>query len=311
MLPERGIVSFIRMKLASGLPPQEIKGMLLRAGFHSDNIDHAFRYVKEKFSDAHQDIEASHDFLPDLSKERTGPLPVPKTNPVVRSQSVSQSSNATASQFATVKPAMYGLHAPQAAAVHSAPAPYKTSELQQSVSNPHNEKPSEMSRVFKAALTNNFKTHKGLFQGRLRRKDFTLGFLFFFAVGYVVLSLSAVLISATSPEIWSAILAVIEKDTNGILLMTIPVILAPITIMMLSLITRRLHNLGIPGSLSWLFLILFIPMDVRIFQGMWFLYIALGILFVVLLAKKGSPNENEYGAFPDSKGSFFKRIFNV
>jgi uncharacterized membrane protein YhaH (DUF805 family) len=179
----------------------------------------------------------------------------------------------------------------------------------------HLETAGEITDAMKQALRReaekHFKVHKGLFRGRLRRKDFTLGFIFFFAVGYVTLALSAVVISIFVPELWTAILTLIEQDTNDVLLLTIPVILAPITVMMLSLITRRLHNLGLPGSLSWLYLVMFIPVNMRIFSGMWYVYVALFLLFIVLLAKKGEAVSNEYGAFPESRGSFFKRIFNI
>lgn len=285
MLPEHGIVSFIRMKLSGGISPHEIKGMLLRAGFHSDNIDHAFRFIKERYPESHQDFVASNDFLPEISKEGV--------------QHQTEISNTKVTNSSRDKHIVQNKNS-----VNSGSSPYPRQPNNKSIVG-------NFGNTVKAKIDNNFVTHKGLFQGRLRRKDFTLGFIFFFAVGYVVLTMTAVTISILSPELWSTLLRVIEHDTNGVLLVTIPVVLAPITIMMLSLITRRLHNLGLPGSLSWIFLSLFVPLDISLFPGMWFLYSALGILFVVLLAKKGVPEENEYGNFPQSKGSFFKRIFNV
>jgi uncharacterized membrane protein YhaH (DUF805 family) len=296
MLPEHGIVSFIRMKISSGISPQEIKGMLLRAGFHSDNIDHAFRFVKEKYSESHQDLVASNDYLPEISKEGAQHATIVASVP-----------KAPALTDSDTKPSLVAKTALESkVAVET-----KAEEVRPEAVHSHRLVAKKISKALRSKMDDSFVTHKGLFQGRLRRKDFTLGFLFFFAVGYVVLTMSAVSISLMSPELWSVILRVVEHDSNGVLLVTVPVVLAPITVMMLSLITRRLHNLGLPGSLSWIFLALFVPLDIALFPGMGFLYVGLGILFIVLLAKKGVPEANEYGDFPDSKGSFFKRIFNV
>lgn len=251
-VPQKGIVSFIRMKISSGVTPEEAKHTLLRAGFLEEHVDLAFRFVKEKYPEILQDIVASNDYLPEIHK--------PGVKVVTRKEA-------------------------------------KTVGV--------------IPKTIQKKDTWSFSIHAGLFQGRLRRKDFTLGFLFFFAVGYVVLALSAVVISLVSPDVWAMVLSIIESDKNGSLLLTVPVILLPITIMMLSLITRRLHNLELPGTLSLLFLVLFVPIDIRLFYGMWFVYIALGVLFVLLLAKKGHPDTNQYGPLPESKGSFFRRIFNV
>lgn len=271
-VPQKGIVSFIRMKIAAGLTPDEIKHTLIRAGFIGEHIDLAFRYVKDKYPEVLQEIVAANDYLPEIQKPGVKVVTINAVKTIVPEH---------------VQRAGKEMQERIVSHVHSA---HKT---------------------LAHHADNHFKVHKGLFQGRLRRKDFILGFLFFFAVGYVVLTLSAVLISLVSPDMWKAVLALIAQDTNGALLLTVPVILAPITVMMLSLITRRLHNLELPGTLSWLFLVLFIPIDVRIFYGMWFVYIALGILFALLLWKKGHPGENAHGPFPESKGSFFKRIFNI
>ncbi len=271
-MPQKGIVSFIRMKMSSGATPEEAKKALLKAGFLEEHIDLAFRFVKEKYPEILQDIVASNDYLPEIHKPGVK---------IVSPQIVKR------------------VAVPQIKAI------------QKEVVDTVRGHADAVSKMMKHQGDKHFKIHKGLFQGRLRRKDFTLGFLFFFAVGYVVLALSAVVISLVSPEIWNMILGIIEADQNGALLMTIPVILLPITIMMLSLITRRLHNLELPGTLSLLFLVLFIPIDVRMFYGMWFVYIALGILFMLLLSKKGHPDANQYGPLPESKGSFFRRIFNI
>ncbi len=154
--------------------------------------------------------------------------------------------------------------------------------------------------------------YKGLFMGRLRRKDFLLGFLFFFAIGYVLLAFGVAVVSIFLPQIWDLINNSLIQDRSGLFLILIPIILAPITVMMLSLITRRLHNLGMSGVLSLLFLSTFILPSAPLppFQKS-ALFIVLGVLFVLLITKKGSTSPNIYGALPASKGSFFKRIFNV
>lgn len=309
-VPQKGLVSFIRMKLETGVDPEDIKHTLVRAGFSEAHVDQAFRFVREKYPNSLQQIVQANDFLPTLStkqKTLTQSVTQHKVNHihVVQEQGHNEAQEARThveNGFCSGKPVpeFYTIERPVPLHVR----------VQNQVHN-HMEAVDSMASALKREADSHFKIHKGLFQGRLRRKDFTLGFIFFFAVGYVVLSLSAVVISIVSPTIWNSILELINHDTSGSLLMTVPVILAPITVMMLSLITRRLHNLELPGSLSWLFLVLFIPVDINRFYGMWFIYGALCLLFILLLAKKGDPKENQYGAFPDSKGSFFKRIFNV
>ena len=51
-------------------------------------------------------------------------------------------------------------------------------------------------------------------------------------------------------------------DSYGLWLLFIPFIFAPFTIMMLSLITRRLHNIGLPGWISIAYLFVFILFQV-------------------------------------------------
>ena len=153
-------------------------------------------------------------------------------------------------------------------------------------------------------------THIGLFNGRLRRKDFILGFIFFFGLGYVILSFSALFVSVLSPALWKAILLAIHQDVNNLLIITIPVLLTPITVMMISMITRRLHDLGLPGSLSFFYLALFVPAFGATMYGLFALKISLILLFATLLSVKGHSKQNMFGSFPESRGSFFKRIFN-
>lgn len=153
---------------------------------------------------------------------------------------------------------------------------------------------------------------KGLFAGRLRRKDFVLGFLFFFGIGYVITAFSALILAHFTPHLWQVILDTIANDPHNFLLMLVPVLLAPITVISLSLIVRRLHNLGLPGGLAFLFLLWFIPSFEQVYTtGFFALELALLILFVVLVTIKGNPAPNKYGPLPGSRGSFFKRILNI
>ena len=259
-MPEKGLLSFIKMKMESSVKKEDIKKMLMRAGFPETHIDKAFDYVKKMHSSAHQDAAASNDFLPPLKKDGE------------RYRTVSVSNGTKSST--------------------------KTSSKTDSKSEDVTPYPAQL--------------QKGLFYGRLRRKDFVLGFLFFFAIGYVIFAFSAVFLSIVTPHLWNVILDTIDTDTNNSLIMLVPVLLAPITVMMLSLITRRLHNLGLSGGLSFLFLVWFLPSFSQVFGiGFLALQIALLILFIVLITVKGNPAVNRFGPLPGSRGSFFKRILNV
>ncbi len=155
------------------------------------------------------------------------------------------------------------------------------------------------------------KSHKGLFKGRLRRRDFILGFLFFFGLGYVALVLVGLLVMNFFPDLWAAILKTQAEDTSGLMVILLPLLFFPITVMLFSLMVRRFHNLEISGGLALSFLILFVPPVGVISYGILTLDAAVVILFILLLAKKGDPLPNRYGALPPVRGSFFRRIFNV
>lgn len=256
-MADKGILSFIKMKLEHGSTPDEVHDMLIRAGFHESHVAHAFDEVKKNFNDTHQDLVAQNDFLPPLDKS-------PQKN---------LGKGGTLADLERI-------HNLKKEAVHSG----HSSAGQ----------------------------HQGLFAGRLRRKDFVLGFLFFFGLGYIALALAGLILSQLTPNIWIEILNTIELDRDNMLLMIIPVVLFPITIMMLSLIARRLHNLGLPGGIAFMFLTWFVP-SFKIINpiGELGLQIALAILFIVLVTVKGNPAPNIYGPFPQSNGSFFKKIFNV
>lgn len=256
--PEKGLLSFIKIKLEQAVHPRDIKQMLLRAGFEEGHIDTAFEHARELYTDIHQDLAAINNFLPPLSKHRK--------------------------DYAGSKVGAQRHHSLNVFGRN----------------------------ISKAVDVNSETIHKGLFAGRLRRKDFVIGFLFFFGIGYITFAFSALLLARLAPEVWTIILDTVATDTDNYLLMLAPVILAPITVMSLSLIVRRLHNLGLPGGLAFLFLVWFLPSFGQVYEfGFLILEVVLLILFIVLITVKGNPAPNRYGPLPGSRGSFFRRIFNV
>jgi uncharacterized membrane protein YhaH (DUF805 family) len=152
--------------------------------------------------------------------------------------------------------------------------------------------------------------HRGLFSGRLRRKDFIIGLLFFFGIGFTFFTIVLTWIQQLFPEFWSDIQFVLSQDTYGAIIIFIPFIFAPITVMLLSLVTRRLHNLALPGWISACYLLMFIS-PFGDFGGPTLLgmHIVLLTLFIVLLSKKGHPAPNRHGIHPPSIGSIFERVF--
>ncbi len=271
-MPEKGLLSFIKSKLEHSVDPVDIKRMLLRAGFDESSIDAAFDHVRMSHADTHQDLAAVNDFLPPLAKKAAAPSSVQMPSSSVRSSARARITDIPL----------------EAGARKTAPS------LKREAAPVHEFGPGE------------------LFRGRLRRKDFILGFLFFFGIGYVILSFGAVFVSLLFPDLWESVLLTIQRDANGLFLLTIPIILAPVTVMMLSLIWRRFHNIGLPGGLSMLYLTWFVPSSgASALTGMWALHAALIVMFIMLLTFKGSPEPNRYGPFPSSKGSFFRRIFNL
>ncbi len=151
--------------------------------------------------------------------------------------------------------------------------------------------------------------HRGLFSGRLRRKDFIVGMLFFFGLGFIFFTIILTWIQQLFPEFWADIQFVISQDTYGSVLVFIPFIFAPITVMMLSLVARRLHNLALPGWISACYLLAFIS-PFGDFGGPTLLgmHVVLLTLFIVLLSKKGHPAPNKHGVHPPSTGSIFERV---
>lgn len=153
--------------------------------------------------------------------------------------------------------------------------------------------------------------HRGLFNGRLRRKDFILGMLFFFGLGFVFFSIMLTWIQYLAPVFWQDLQLVVAHDSFGAWLIFIPFIFGPITLAMLSLITRRLHNLAMPGWMAWCFLLAFAsPFGDFGSLPLLGMHIILFTLFIILISKKGHPAPNKHGALPPSNGSIFERIFS-
>ncbi len=151
--------------------------------------------------------------------------------------------------------------------------------------------------------------HRGLFSGRLRRKDFIIGMLFFFGLGFIFFTIIITWIQQLFPGFWADVQFVISQDTHGSILVFIPFIFAPITIMALSLIARRLHNLALPGWISACYLLVFIsPFGDFGGPALLGMHIVLLTLFIVLLSKKGHPAPNKHGVHPPSTGSIFERV---
>ncbi len=152
--------------------------------------------------------------------------------------------------------------------------------------------------------------HKGLFSGRLRRKDFIIGILFFFGLGFILANMVTSWVQFFAPDFANAVIRFVLADTYGIWLMLVPFAFAPITLMILSLMTRRLHNIGLPGWISILYLIAFISpfgaLGGYVLLGFHFMLL---VLFVVMVTVKGHPSPNKHGSLPPSTGSIFGKVF--
>jgi len=154
--------------------------------------------------------------------------------------------------------------------------------------------------------------HIGLFAGRVRRKDFTVAMLFLFSLMFSVVIILASFINAMLPDSWNIISRVIENDPNGVIFLYFPIVLAPFLLIFLSLVTRRLHDLGVPGVTSFFYLCVFIyPFSEFAPKGILTFDFVLFILFVFLLSKSGVPEVNVYGESPVSHGSTFTKILNL
>ena len=154
--------------------------------------------------------------------------------------------------------------------------------------------------------------HIGLFAGRIRRKDFIVSMLFLFSLFFSILIIIASFIDALYPENWKLIGDTLANDRNGVLFLYLPILFAPFTLMFLSLVTRRLHDLEIPGILSFLYIGVFVfPFSDYAPAGMIAYDLALFVLWIFLMSKKGHPEKNKYGKSPASHGSTFKKVINL
>lgn len=154
--------------------------------------------------------------------------------------------------------------------------------------------------------------HIGLFAGRMRRKDFVVSILFLFSLFFSTMIIVASFIDSLYPETWKIIGQMFANDPNGVLFLYIPVLFAPFTLIFLSLVTRRLHDLDLPGILSFLYLGVFIyPFSEYVSGGMIVFDIVLFIFFLFLLSKLGISQLNRYGNLPKSHGSTFTKILNL
>jgi len=154
--------------------------------------------------------------------------------------------------------------------------------------------------------------HLGLFAGRLNKKDFTISVLFLFSLFFSVLIIVASFIQAMSPEAWGLLGQLVASDTNNILLLYMPIMFAPFTLIFLSLITRRLHDLELPGIISFLYLGMFVfPSSEYAPIGMFLYDTALFILFIFLMFDSGMSKPNKYGKISVAHGSTFKKILNL
>jgi uncharacterized membrane protein YhaH (DUF805 family) len=151
-----------------------------------------------------------------------------------------------------------------------------------------------------------------LFSGRIKRRDFIIGFLFFFGLAVVLSAIAATIMQHLWPDVYQSILEIGQDTTDPRWIIFIPLLLAPITIMVLSLAARRLHDIDLPGQLSLVLLGYFLPSSDIIHPASSLgLYFVASILFIILLTKSGVNHTNAHGKVLDHKGSLFARIFNL
>ncbi len=150
-----------------------------------------------------------------------------------------------------------------------------------------------------------------LFSGRLRRRDFIMGFLFFFGLAVVLPTFALTIISFFIPSIFSDVVNFVTDPATTGWIVLVPIVLAPISCMLLSIATRRLHDIGLPGALSMVFLGYFLPPS-HIFPPLSIgaFYITASLLLLLLITKRGVNHTNEHGEVLGLSGSIFARIFN-
>lgn len=153
----------------------------------------------------------------------------------------------------------------------------------------------------------------GLFNGRLRRHDFILGFLFFFGAGIVIISTILGFFTFIFPTFVEFTNDLVSDGFYGFWSLSLPILISPITIMLISLMWRRAHDLSLPGGIALGSLIFFVnpTNDFFPFYGILALQGMMVVIFFLLIAKRGGKEPNRYGDSTDLKGSIFARIFNA
>jgi uncharacterized membrane protein YhaH (DUF805 family) len=153
---------------------------------------------------------------------------------------------------------------------------------------------------------------KGLFSGRIGRRDFILFFFLCLGEAAVVLAIILGLFSSIFPQFSAFINDATSLRYHGVWLLYLPVILNPFTIILVSLITRRLHDISLPGGIAIGFFIFFVdPMNgITSVYGIITLQVMMGIIFIMLLTVKGTLKENKFGAPARTKTPFLERLFN-
>ncbi len=262
--PKEGIENFIIKKLEKAHTVDEIRVILVGAGFSKAEIEKGLRNVKETHKTLHQDVAASNNFFPLLKKSHNK----------------------------------------------------ESFKINKKVNNKENSKDSKQSSVtsvlYSAEESFDHLKHIGLFAGRIRRKDFIVSILFLFSLFFSIVIIVASFIDALYPESWKLIGKMFANDPNGALFLYIPVLFAPFSLIFLSLVTRRLHDLDLPGILSFFYLGVFVyPFSEYASKGIIVFDIILFILFLFLLSKHGIPETNRYGKSPVSHGSTFTKILNL
>lgn len=164
--------------------------------------------------------------------------------------------------------------------------------------------------ISKPTLIHAIEAH--LFAGRLRRRDFIVGFLFMFGLGIVLVTLIANFLTIFFPQISETLRHIVTDSDSSAWLVLVPVLFAPITCMILSLAARRLHDIDLPGALSLVLLGYFVPPSDIIHEvSILGLYIMATLLFIIMITKRGVSHPNKYGNVRDFKGSLFDRMFNL
>ena len=301
-----GLIIFIKKHLGNAVPPPVIVSMLEKAGFEKAHIEDAFQEVKKQFPDTHQDVSASNNFLPSLEKQAVPIMPKVLSQPIQKEMAQSTPSiiippvHTPSSPSVTMSPDQHA----SPSAVFS-PPPFPTAPPVTQVQRPQ---PYSLH-------TQSSPRQEGYspFTGRLHRRDFLMGFLFLFGLGVVIMFVVLMLINIFYPDFNTILERAAAEDTYGLFFSIIPFVEAPLSFLMISILARRLHDIGLPGLLAPAFLVFFVPLftNAPSWMGVFALQCMMGLLFLVLLVKRGDEGANMYGDKKEIKGSFFHRLLHV